>query len=259
MSEPLLTTRQDIMPAGRTVNKPGVTLNGAKADWITVHETANPNPGANAAMHDRFVHDGGGADHVSFHATQDDRENIQILSWYEAAYHAADGGGPGNYDSIAIETCINSDGNWEQTKRNLAELIKRLMREFGIPATKVVQHNHWSGKDCPRRLRSNGGKEWAELMAAIGAQSDPENRLDPVTGFYISHGFLVEYKRLEGLGIAMQLLGRPIGAEKQETIGGWSGTVQYFERGRMEWHTEGGQGVVLYGLVGQELLTERAA
>jgi N-acetylmuramoyl-L-alanine amidase len=62
------------------------------------------------------------------------------MPWNWVAWHASDGNGDGNYDSIAIETC--QIGNFAATVRNLANLIARLMREFAIPLDHVVQHNH---------------------------------------------------------------------------------------------------------------------
>ena len=254
MAEPQLADRQMLMAAGRTINKPGVFLEGGKANWITIHETANEDPNANALMHVRFVHSGGGEHHVSFHAVVDQDGSIQILSWYEASYNAGDGGGPGNYDAIAIEVCVSRGADWAATLRHLVKLVKKLMSEFGIPITHVVQHNHWSGKNCPARLRADGGRGWAEFMRLLGAQSTSQHRFDEVTGFYIGGGFRAEYERLEKLGVVMQLLGRPISGEYSLQLGTWTGTVQDFERGRMEWHTESGTGVVLYGLVNVERL-----
>lgn len=96
-------------------------------------------------------------------------------------------------------------------------------------------------------------------MRALGATSSPTNYFDPVTGLYISGGFLAEYKRLEQLGAALTFVGRPISSEYTRTIGNWTGTVQDFERARMEWHTESGTGQVLYGLINVERLdAERA-
>lgn len=252
VAEPQLTDQQMIMAAGKAINKPGVALNGGVANWITIHETDNEDPGADALMHVRFVHNGGGDRHVSFHATVDDKGSIQILSWFEASYNAGDGGGDGNYDAIAIEVCVNRGANWAATIANLVKLVRKLMAQFNIPITQVVQHNRWSGKNCPRKLRANGGRGWAEFMAALGAQSTADNRFDPVTGFYISHGFKAEYERLERLGVAMQMLGRPISGEYEMQLGTWRGNVQDFERGRMEWHTESGTGVVMYGLINNE-------
>ena len=174
-----LTTRQaQPMLAWDAPNNPRAIMTGQWPDFITVHETANTTPGANASMHSRFViQNGGGSEGVSFHATVDDHESIQLMPWNWVAWHAGDGTwGTGNRDSVAIEMCVNSDGIFNpNTIDNAAELIVNLMREFGIPITRVVQHNHWSGKDCPAKLRANGGALWRQLMSKVAQRMDDTN------------------------------------------------------------------------------------
>ena len=38
------------------------------------------------------------------------------------------------------------------------------MAEHGIPIDHVVQHNHWSGKDCPYNIRHTAGA-WEGFLA----------------------------------------------------------------------------------------------
>ena len=248
-------TRQAFIPSGNP-NRPGTGLRGGKAARMTWHETANTDRGANAEMHRQFVWGGGGVNRVSFHFVVDDREIIQLLPLDEVAWHA--GRKEGNETSLSAEMCVHSDGDRERMLENAVRLGRWIVSELGIALPSHLPHRAWYGKDCPHILLSNGGAGWADFMKRLGAVSQPNNRYFPETGFYVSHGFLAEYQRLEARGEVMRLLGYPIGPEAQETIGTWTGTVQYFQRGRMEWHTESGQGLVLYGLVGSELLAARA-
>jgi hypothetical protein len=134
--------------------------------YITIHETSNTNVGANAEMHRRFVQGGGGRDGVSFHWVVDDAEAIHLLTDAEVGWHAGDGrDGPGNRQSLAIETCVNQDGDWARTRRNLTILVATLMHRHGIPLANVVQHSRWSGKNCPLVMRRDG--LWAGQVAAI--------------------------------------------------------------------------------------------
>lgn len=159
---PGLAVREAIVPAGNG-NRPGLPMTPR---YITVHETSNAAIGANAEMHRRFVWGGGGAEGVSFHWVVDDTEAIHLIPDNEVAWHAGDGyDGPGNRASVAIETCVNADGDWARTRRNLALLVASLMRRHGIPLTDVVQHNRWSGKDCPLVIRRDG--LWAGTLAAV--------------------------------------------------------------------------------------------
>jgi N-acetylmuramoyl-L-alanine amidase len=156
-----LTMREAIIPASNA-NRPGYAM---VPEYITIHETSNTNPGADAEMHRKFVANGGGSEGVSFHWVVDDAEAIHLVPDDEVAWHAGDGAtGPGNRKSIAIETCVNQGSDWGRTRRNLAVLTATLMHRHGIPLTNVVQHNFWSGKNCPLIIRRDG--QWAGQIAA---------------------------------------------------------------------------------------------
>ena len=102
---------------------------------------------------------------VSWHYTVDDHAIVQHLPDYETAYHAGDGkDGPGNTTSIGIEICVNAGGDFEAAKANAAALVRLLMEEHGISADRVVQHNHWNGKDCPKTIRATAGA-WEAFLA----------------------------------------------------------------------------------------------
>src|SRR5690606_15338690 len=65
-----------------------------------------------------------------------------------------------------IEICMNDD--WKQAVKNAAELTRKIMKDEGIPLSRVVQHNHWSGKNCPQWLRSGqNGVTWAQFLNMI--------------------------------------------------------------------------------------------
>lgn len=148
---------QDFIPVSNR-NRPGTRINPTH---ITVHETANRSRGADAATHARYVK---GADaqnrSVSWHYTVDDKQIIQHLPTNEMGWHA---GANGNRQSIGIELCVNSDGDFEQTKRNAQWLIRKLMAELNIPISRVVTHQHWTGKNCPSTLLN----QWEGFKSGI--------------------------------------------------------------------------------------------
>jgi len=39
--------------------------------------------------------------------------------------------------------------------QNAAELVAKLMKDEGIPISNVVQHNYFSGKNCPRNMQES--------------------------------------------------------------------------------------------------------
>lgn len=235
--------RTSIIPASNS-NRPGIKLVGGTPEFITIHETANTKPGANAEMHRKFVNEGkGGEENVSFHYVVDSKESIQLLPDDEVAWHAGDGrNGAGNNRSIAIEVCVNSDGNFLKALANTIQLVVRLMSEFNIPLGKIVQHNHWSGKNCPRKLRLSG---WQEFRDSLGAQE----RVFPETGKKLKGDFL---KKWDSEPKALEYWGFPITDEEDKNIPG-VGTipVQYFQRARFEKHQDG---VIRLGLLGVEVL-----
>lgn len=139
--------------------------------YITVHDTANPARGANAEMHGRYLRSQEAIDReVSWHFTVDDHEIRQHLPLDRNGWHAGDGwDGPGNRQSIAIEICENSDGDRAAAEANAAMLVAHLVRTVPtlLPFPEcVVQHNHWSGKDCPRVIRSRPGG-WGGFIRMI--------------------------------------------------------------------------------------------
>ncbi|WP_020177549.1 N-acetylmuramoyl-L-alanine amidase [Methylopila sp. M107] len=136
---------------------------------ITIHNTDNANVGAGAAAHAKYVK---GADavkrEVSWHYTVDDEAVYQSLPDEEVGWHAASSAG--NAVSIGVEICMNADMKKEAAYAKAALLTAALAKKHGVDvATGVVQHNHWSGKNCPRVLRAeaNGWKNFLAEVATI--------------------------------------------------------------------------------------------
>lgn len=140
----------DLIPLSNKKARPQHAMNPTS---ITIHETGNTARGAGAVAHSSYVNSVD--NYVSWHFSVDDKFVIQELPVNENAWHAGDGGnGKGNRTSIAIEICVNSDGNFGKAKENAKKLVQYLMRETGIK--EVVPHKHWSGKECPRNILAEG-------------------------------------------------------------------------------------------------------
>lgn len=138
---------------------------GNPANYITIHETDNWSYGANAEMHSRYINNGSTS---TWHYSVDDTQAIQSFEHTIRAWHGGDGKGKGNMESIAIEICVNRDGNYNKSVQNAIELVRVIMKQENIPASHVVQHNHWSGKNCPRALRhGRNGITWKDFKNAI--------------------------------------------------------------------------------------------
>ncbi|MCH5586189.1 N-acetylmuramoyl-L-alanine amidase [Shimazuella sp. AN120528] len=79
--------------------------------------------------------------------------------------------GTGNRKSLAIEICVNQDGDFAKAKENAAWLTKYLMNKHNIPISNVVQHHYWSKKNCPRNLRAHG---WDAFIAQVKSESSDD-------------------------------------------------------------------------------------
>ena len=73
-----------------------------------------------------------------------------------------------NEHIINIETCFKDPaGRFElDTIANLRRVVKKCMREFGIPPENVVRHYDLTSKKCPWYYVDNP-KEWARLHRMI--------------------------------------------------------------------------------------------
>ncbi|WP_139365658.1 peptidoglycan recognition protein family protein [Shouchella patagoniensis] len=179
-----LTIRQDYIPRSNS-NRPGYAMN---PQYITIHETANRSTGANALMHSRYVKNPTTA--VSWHYTVDSGQIIyQHLPLNETGFHAGDGSGNGNRNSIGIELCVNSDGNFSRTRRNAAALVRQLMANHNIPISRVVPHQHWSGKNCPANLNNSG--QYDDFLRQVmnsnigGGDDDHANKIYQPTSVFL--------------------------------------------------------------------------
>jgi len=135
-----------------------------KCKYITIHETGNKNKGANALNHAKYINNGSSA---TWHYTVDDTQIIQHYEDSVQCWHCGDGRGEGNLNSIGVEMCVNSDGDFNKTILNTIELVKHLMNKHNIPIENIVQHNKWSGKDCPANIRSGKPISWGGFINMI--------------------------------------------------------------------------------------------
>ena len=247
-----VSLREAFLPRGAR-NRPGFAL---RPEWITIHETANEAPGADAEAHRRFVHAGGGQEGVSFHFVVDDREVVQLLPTTEIGWHAGDGpNGPGNRSSLAIELCVHAGSDWQRTQEHGAHLAAALCQAFQLGPERVVPHQRWSGKHCPRRLLASGFAGFQQRVAALLAPR--AGRFFPETGQWVRGDFLTFWEQRGGL----ELFGYPLSGEQRERCeDGHEHLVQWFERACLERHEELPPGrQVLLRRLGAELLARRRA
>lgn len=155
-----------LIPASNKRTRPGTKRTPRS---ITIHETDNTNVRANALAHARLQFLGNARQASWQYQVDDELEIYRSVPDNEVAYAAGDGKGPGNSYSIHIEMCVNSDGNYMKTINNTVELVKYLLDKYpSITHVNVVQHNKWSGKNCPRYLRAGTkGINWNGFIKRV--------------------------------------------------------------------------------------------
>ncbi len=153
---------QDFIPKTHS-NRPGTPLDPTH---ITIHNTDNAKAGADAAAHARYVKGPDAqARQVSWHYTVDDRAIYQSLPANEVGWHS----GSGNSKSIGIEICMHRGMDEAAAYDRAALLVAVLALQNGIAVPGgVVQHNHWTGKHCPRVLRDKPDG-WRSFLAKVQA------------------------------------------------------------------------------------------
>ena len=149
--------------------------NTMKPQYITVHNTANDASAANEiAYMTRNNHA------TSYHYAVDDKEIIQAVPDNRNAWHCGDGTGKGNMTSIGVEICYSKSGGerYVKAEENAVQLVAYLLKKYKLPISRVKQHNFWSGKDCPHRIRKEG--RWGEFIQRVEKEmqgkSKPTNK-----------------------------------------------------------------------------------
>ena len=125
---------------------------------VTRHDTAN-----DASAMSEISYMIGNSLEVSYHVAVDDYRAVQGLPFNRNGWHAGDGSKAtgGNRTSIGVETCYSKSGGDRYVKAcdNALTVIAKICHDEGIPVTRVFYHKHWSGKNCPHRLISQGVSE----------------------------------------------------------------------------------------------------
>lgn len=139
---------------------------GNPKKYLTIHQTGNTSARANAMAHHRLQARSGVG--YGWHWQVDDEMAIQTHSHDFKIWHAGDGRGKGNTQSISIEICVNSDGDYIQSVENGAKLAAMILKEENIDISNMVQHNYWSGKDCPHEIRyGKDGITWTDFVNKV--------------------------------------------------------------------------------------------
>ena len=132
-----------------------------KINYIVIHDTGNKGEGADANTHFNFFN--GGDRQSSAHYFVDDKQILRVIKDVDRSWAVGDGRdkyGITNENSLNIEMCINSDGDFNKTYLNTLKLTKYLMEKYNIPLENVVRHYDASRKLCPNVWKGNNWEKW---------------------------------------------------------------------------------------------------
>lgn len=145
-----------------------------KPIYIVIHDTGNTGKGANANSHCNYFNGGNRNSSADFFV--DDTQVLQINDYTKYyTWHCGDGHGKygiTNHNSVGIEICVNSDGNYDKAFAKAVELTKYLMKQLSIPIERVVRHYDASRKNCPASMSGNDWNLWADFKNRLTESED---------------------------------------------------------------------------------------
>lgn len=154
--------------------KYNTSLRNSSIKYIVIHDTGNTGKGANALSHFNFFNGGNRDSSADFFV--DDTLILQINDYNKFyTWHCGDGKGKygiTNSNSIGIEICVNSDGNYNMALLKTVELTKYLMQKLNIPSNRVVRHYDASRKKCPASMSKNNWAYWQDFKNRILKSED---------------------------------------------------------------------------------------
>ncbi len=156
----------DMMLPPGSLGRPGTPLD---FKGVTIHNTGNPSPGANALANVHYMLENAHNMYNSWHYTVDEGHIIRSVPENEEAYHT--GNREGNHTTVGIEITENSDGNILKATNNAAWLAADILRRHGIGKAvwkqNIFQHHDWTGKDCPDQIRRGNPYGWTEFVDRV--------------------------------------------------------------------------------------------
>jgi len=170
-------------------NRPGTRID---VKYLVIHWTANTSKGADADANRNYfnrkscviggVHYELGSNDkfraASAHYLVDDKKIVRALPENEMGYHvgAKSYRHPScrNSNSVGIEMCVNSDGDFAKMRANTVELAADFCKRHGInPATNMIRHYDVTGKDCPHFYVVDPAG-WAQFRNDVAAKMKGE-------------------------------------------------------------------------------------
>ncbi|ASB94162.1 N-acetylmuramoyl-L-alanine amidase CwlA precursor [Bacillus subtilis] len=181
--------------------------NPMKAEYITIHNTANDASAANEISYMK-----NNSSSTSFHFAVDDKQVIQGIPTIRNAWHTGGGtNGTGNRKSMGVEICYSKSGGarYKAAEKLAIKFVAQLLKERGWGVDRVRKHQDWNGKYCPHRILSEG--RWNQVKAAIekelkafGGKTNISSRSSSGSTYTVKKG--IHFPKLQKLkGLAWQI------------------------------------------------------
>ena len=116
--------------------------------------------------------------------------NYWINAYYYNKYYYLVSNKGGNNNSIGIETCIFDGVIYSKVIRRLANLVAHLLNLYHLTPRRVLQHNNFSGKNCPwsmRAAKENTPFAYSHFMELVNIDYFILKYLPEVKFTYVSH------------------------------------------------------------------------
>ena len=139
--------------------------------YITIHNTAN-----DASAMSEVSYMIGNNNKTSFHVAVDNTRVVEAIPFNRTAWHAGDGRGKGNMQSIGIEICYSKSGGqrFEEAEELCASYVAYLLKQYGWGIDRVRKHQDWSKKYCPHRTLDMGWERFLnKVKIHLGYQTTP--------------------------------------------------------------------------------------
>ncbi len=182
----LIAAKGDLYKADRLLS--GGT---GKVQWITIHNTDDINEakGTNdAEQYARAVVQNQSMGLSREHYYIDETDCWQVLAENEVGWHAADGNGPGNETSIAVEIIMNGSGSKDDVgaEDRGALLAAILLDRHNLGIDKLTTHKHWyPKKECPYYILPHWDAFKAKVeryLKQIKSENDNKDTDTPAAG-----------------------------------------------------------------------------
>lgn len=136
----------------------------SKRKKICIHQTGNTARGADVLAHAKLQLNNSRA--ASWNVTVDDKRAIQSYLDTDRTWHA----GARGADMIAIEICVNSDGDYFAAVVNGASVASQKMKANNLALSDVIQHHDVTRKNCPEQIRGNkDGIDWSDFLRLVAS------------------------------------------------------------------------------------------